>query len=471
MGVFAQSFAPFTASGRKLFASVPDQHNGYSLAFDSVATNGNLTTYYNFSTAWDTLTPSNNCVWWVGNECFKQEKPTWLGGRIDKDAAGMHTFFNLWNEPISVPFHTDDQDTVLMYADGSQQFLLSYDSEGSTDVLGLVDNVRQWTIHHRDLSNNPIPSPINGAVVRVGETMGLVDFFRIDSFPQVLEPVEIIGLQLLGLGLYQLTPALLEDHQPGDEVQWHEYYHLNFGPPWNNYDRYRKYVYLDRTDTQDSVLYTAHQEWFNVGELTLHVDTIQLAYAKNTVIASIPFERFDGTRPMLRKLSYCGIPMWTYDTFLNTGLAYCTEEKCWGPFDTNGPPSQGGTTVVVGLGTFRDHSYIVSPNGYQADDRIVYFKKDGVVCYDEIAMGTPRPIAEQPTVEVFPDPTDGRATFRTSHVVMALEVMDPLGRVVHRSTPFSNTGEIDLTREKNGAYLVRARFANGSMAVQRVIRQ
>jgi hypothetical protein len=466
----AQNYLPFNASNRKLFTSDPDQHWAYSLALDSVVTNGDITSHYNFRTAWDTLTPSN-CGWWGGDACYRHDRPTWLGGRIDKDAAGVHTFFNLWNEAITIPFHTNALDTVVMYADGAQQFLLSYDGEGPGDILGLVDNMRQWTIHHRDLTNNPIPSAINGAAVRVGETLGMTYFFRIDSFPQVLQPVSVAGFESQGVGLYQITPAMLADHQPGDEIQWNEWRYQYNGPPWNNYDRYRKRIFLERTDTPDSVIYVAREEVFNAGELTLNVDTLELKYARNTIIATLPFERFDGTRPWLHRDLYCEIPMWTYDTYLNAGLAYCMEEDCWGPFDTNGPPAQGGMTQVIGLGTYRSHSAIWSPSGYQADDRIIYFKKNGITCMNEAIMGLPNTTMVQPAVQLGPNPTDGLVNFTSAVPIVEVELMDMHGRIMQRTALFNASGNVDLSVHAEGLYVIRFRFANGSISTHRVIRQ
>lgn len=466
--LFGQGYAPFDPSQRKLFAS-PD-HRGFSLAFDSTTTDGNGTQYFNFCAVWDTLTPSN-CPWWGGPECHTQDRPTWLGRRIDRDGVGFHTFHNLWNEGISIPFHTDDQDTLLMYADPGQQFLLSYAGAVSMSVLGQIDSVRQWTIHHRDLANNPINSALNGASIEVGKELGLIRSFRIDSFPLILEPMELMGSEYQAIGLYRITAAMLEDHQPGDEMQTHSWSQQSGGPPWNNYSRYHKRIFLSRTDTPDSVIYSVRTESFDEDVMVMVFDTIIEKYSRAQVIATVPFERYDGTQPVFEERSYCGMDLWKYQTFYNTGLAYCPEENCWGPYDTNGPPPFGGSTQVIGLGLLDSHSFIWTPNGLNSATTVVYFKKNGITCMNEVALGTSTATSSVPIVELMPNPTSDMVNFRATTPVSTVMVYNGLGRSVFEANPFSMSGGVDLSGNPAGVYFVQMRFANGSIGTQRVIRQ
>lgn len=463
----AQSFAPFTANGRQLFASL-DHHRTFSIAFDSTQVNGDTTSYFNFRTVSDTWVPSN-CPWWGGPECRPMDVPTWAGQRIDAAADGGHRFHNVWNEPLHVPFQTDPQDTVVMYTDAAQKFLLVYETEFFMSNLGLVENTRQWRILHRDLLGNTIPSALNDYPIQVGETAGLLRFFRVDSFPQVLEPVELIGRTSPDLGFHSVTPALLHDHQPGDEIQFHETYYMQMGPPWNNYDRYRKYTFLTRQPVLDAVQYSVRQEVFNTGSLDLVVDTITLSYDQTTILATIPFERFDGTQPVLTEVALCGLPLWSYTTFPNQGVAYCEEEHCWGPYDTNGPPPNGQDQEVLGLGRFDHASYILSPNGYSQYDNIVYFKKNGVECLSEVVMGLEPAPPGEPAMTLAPNPSIGTVTLTSRSMMTGAEVLDVQGRVVASASIDGVQSTMDLQASPAGAYVVRVRFADGHSVSQRLL--
>lgn len=462
----AQDFAPFNANSRKLFAT-PDKHTTFGIAFDSTTVNDGTTTFHNYKTVWDTLTPSN-CGWWGGQECNKQDRPTWAGPRIEVLADGNHTLFNLWNEPITLAFSTEPGSQTLMYADGSQQFLLSYVGESPMEVLGLTENVRQWTILHEDLNGDPINSPLNNAPVLVGGTIGLASYFRVDSFPLVLQPVELAGQAEPALGVNTITPAFLHDFQPGDEIQMHNYANYYTGPPSLDHNIYRKIKVLTRTDSPDSVSYELETTVYNVDSATEITGNSTASYSRTEVIAQIPFDRVDGTPSFLGKRDYCGLSLWTYSTFLNTGFAYCPDENCWGPYDTNGPPPVGGTTFVGGLGIYTTSEAIWNPEGYYTEGSIVYFKKNGTECFQEVVMGmsgaSDRPVAFQ----LSPNPSEGLINITSGKPVAQAEVFDTQGRLVANISLDVRLGKLDMRSAQDGLYLVRLRFVDGGVGTQRV---
>lgn len=463
----AQDFAPFNANSRKLFAT-PDKYTTFGIAFDSTTVNGGTTTYHNYKTVWDTLTPSN-CGWWGGQECDKQDRPTWAGPRIEATTDGTHTLFNLWNEPITLAFSTEPGSQTLMYADGSQQFLLGYVGESPMEVLGLTENVRQWTILHKDLNGDPINSPLNNAPVLVGGTIGLASYFRVDSFPLVLQPVELAGQAEPALGVNTITPAFLNDFQPGDEIQTHDFANHYIGPPSWDHNIYRKIKVLSRTDSPDSVSYELETTVFNVDSATEITGNSTASYSRNEVIAEIPFDRFDGTQPFLGMRDYCGLSLWTYGTFLNTGLGYCLEENCWGPYDTNGPPPTGSTLRVGGLGIYSTSESIVSPSGYYTLSDVVYFQKNGTECFQEVIMGmseaSDRPVAFQ----LSPNPSEGLVSISSGKPVAQAEVFDAQGHALANINLDMRLGKLDMRSAPDGLYLVRLRFVDGGVGTQRVV--
>lgn len=463
----AQDFAPFTATSRKLFAT-PDKHTTFGIAFDSTTVDGGTTTYHNYKTVWDTLTPSN-CGWWGGQECNKQDRPTWAGARIEATTDGTHTFFNLWNEPITLAFSTEPGSQTLMYADGSQQFLLSYVGESPMEVLGLTENMRQWTILHEDLNGDPINSPLNNAPVLVGGTIGLASYFRVDSFPLVLQPVELAGQAEPALGVNTITPAFLNDYQPGDEIQTHDYANYYIGPAWLDHNVYRKIRVLTRTDSPDSVSYELETTVYNVDSATEMTGTTTASYSRTEVIAEIPYDRVDGTASFLGKRDYCGLPLWTYSTFLNTGFAYCPDENCWGPYDTNGPPPVGGTTFVGGLGIYTTSEAIWNPEGYTTSNDVIYFKKNGVECMDEVVMGIPESSDRTDPFQLSPNPSEGLVTISSKKPVRQAEVFDAQGHAISNVSLDARQGKLDMRSVPDGLYLVRLRFVDGGVGTQRLV--
>lgn len=429
--------------------------------------NGGTTTYHNYKTVWDTLTPSN-CGWWGGQECNKQDRPTWAGPRIEVAADGTHTLFNLWNEPITLAFSTEPGSQTLMYADGSQQFLLSYVGESPMGVLGLTENVRQWTILHEDLNGDPINSPLNNAPVLVGGTIGLASYFRVDSFPLVLQPVELAGQAEPALGVHTITPAFLNDFQPGDEIQTHDFANYYTGPSSWDHNFYRKIKVLSRTDSPDNVNYELETTVYNVDSATEIIGNSTASYSRTEVIAEIPFDRFDGTQPWLGMRGYCGIPLWTYRTFANMGLGYCPEENCWGPYDTNGPPPYGGMTMVGGLGTYSSWSNLISPSGYTTSHDVVYFKKNGTECFQEVVMGTSGAFGPPVVFQLSPNPSEGLVSILSGKPVAQAEVFDTQGHLAANINLDVRLGKLDMRSAPDGLYLVRLRFVDGGVGTQRV---
>lgn len=468
-GSTAQDFAPFSPSSRKLFANA-DHDQVFSLVFDSVASNSDTASFYNFHTKRDVLLPSN-CGWWTGQECWPMDAPTWAGAEIKVAPNGTHVFHSAFvgDAPITLAFSTVPGSETFMAEAIDQEFLMAYDGTFTLDILGQTEVVRQWTILHQDQFGNAIASPLNGAHIRVGENLGLIDFFRVDSFPLILEPIELVGQASPALGLFEITPAVLEDHQPGDEVQFHETHDLYIGPPWADYDRYRKYVYLTREETPSAVVYTVRQEVFDAGGTEVTVDTITLQADRTTLLGAIPFERFNGAWPHLREGDYCGTPMWAFTQPLHNGIDYCADENCYGGTDTGGPPVEGATTYVVGLGVMDLVEYVYSPYGYTTHHTIVYFKKNGTECFQEVMTGSGQTGAVQRTFQLAPNPTTGVLHISSNRPVESVEVIDVQGHLITTAALDPSRSQLGLGASAEGLYLVRLHFIDGGFATQRVL--
>ncbi|MGV3636053.1 MAG: T9SS type A sorting domain-containing protein [Flavobacteriales bacterium] len=464
----AQAYAPFSPGTKKLFSSFPVHTSGLEIAFDSTTIAEGTTTYHNYKALQDTLTPSG-CAWWVGTDCRHQDKATWIGPRIEQDEQGVHRFFTVLNDTVTLHLATTSGAPMVMYADADQRFLLDYSGAQAEEVLGITENVRKWTVLHQDAGGNTINSALNNATVAIGETIGLIRFFRIDSFPSVLEPVELIGQSGPSLGLHVITPAVLHDFQPGDEVQSEHYAQYVIGPASQNFDFVRKIRILEREDTPTSVVYQAEVTTLQSGSTAPTVQTTSLSYSKTTILATLPLLRYQGTGTELDLEDYCAAPLWTYTTNLNGGVGYCQEENCWGGIDTNGPPPSGYTTLALGLGVYDSLVYVSGPAGYTTSTRIVYFKKNGISCGTEVTVGLTESSAPD-DLAVFPIPSTGTVTVRSASPVQGIQVFDQQGRSIAALTDTAR-GTIDLGRTPDGLYTLHVLFADGTRAQRKVVIQ
>jgi len=72
---FAQDYKLFNSKSKKLFSTYPEKSNTYSLSFDMVTSVSSDSIYYNFFKIEDLNFVSEDCDFWIGPECFKQNVP------------------------------------------------------------------------------------------------------------------------------------------------------------------------------------------------------------------------------------------------------------------------------------------------------------------------------------------------------------------------------------------------------------
>jgi hypothetical protein len=229
--------------------------------------------------------------------CLKQNKTGWAGSSVLNINNSVYTFLQDDGDEISFDFNTNMNDTNLVYIDGTQMLKMSYANTSLTQVLGLSDSVNYYHLYHTDLLGNQISSGLNQFQIAVGKQLGLISFFKIDSFPAQINTLQLLGDQSTSAGFFELNNEMLYDYAVGDEYQ---YYlgsnHSN--PSWGwyvtDYSKYIKYTILNKTLTPDSLIYLASRNTNNLLTNTQILDTIYLRYSRNDVIAGIPYEIFDG---------------------------------------------------------------------------------------------------------------------------------------------------------------------------------
>ncbi|HOW24403.1 MAG TPA: T9SS type A sorting domain-containing protein [Bacteroidales bacterium] len=472
--IVAQNFTLFNASSKKTFTDDPMAGSTFSIAFDSVTNFGNDSLYFNLMGLGNEIY-SDTCEFWGGPFCIQQNKPSWLGSAIIFDNISLYRFITSRSDTLIMNFDLLPGDSSLFYQDAIGKFYMVYEGSDTITTLGIVDSARFYRISNTDASGNTIHSPLNNEGIVVGKQLGLIDFFRIDSFPQILQPLSLIGNRSPDAGLFQLTNEILYDHQPGDEIQYEDRFSHEGGPPWENYHRFIKHHFIERTDTQDSIIYLVARSTFEADSTTEVLDTITLRYQRNEILAVLPFDDIDQSDRLvtkrLYKAGYCDFDLWTYS--ITPGyLIYCSEDNCWGPYDIPGPPPDEEKIYACGLGLYSDKSSVISPPpwGYWSDYRVIYFKKDGITCGDDLIVQVRDPFHLPVSFNTFPNPVRDKLTIHSdfSGVRMLkinnLDGKELLGMVLDEANTI-----IDVSKWKPGIYIVKM-ISSHQIAISKIIK-
>ncbi|MBG0782532.1 MAG: T9SS type A sorting domain-containing protein [Bacteroidales bacterium] len=432
--IIAQDYKLFDSKSQKLFTTFPEKSSTYSLSFDSVVSFGSDSIYYNFYRIGEMNFVSYDCDFWGDPNCYKQNIAVWPGEKISFDNQYNYGFFPGNGNTIQLDF-TPNGDTNIFYEDSTQKFSLSYEFSDTITVLNFPDSARFYTIHHTDLDGNTINSELNNQKIIIGKDLGLVRFFQINEFPEVLNPITLIGQKKQGLGIFNITLGMLYDFEVGDEFQYKEV-HFNTLPYYEdeNYTAYRKHNIIEKDETNDSLIYTIDETIFYEDSSLVINQTIQKVYQKNQVFAQLPFEKFNGDYQWFFMDDYCGLKSWTYRFEAENALVYCEIDNVWGYYDTFGPPSEEETTWAFGLGMFKNNFYdyyngIQYASGY--NHTLIYFKKGDLEC-GNIVVSTAESNLSQKLYQVYPNPVNDQLFIKSPQTSQAyqIEIRNGFGQLI-----------------------------------------
>ncbi|MHC1776833.1 MAG: T9SS type A sorting domain-containing protein [Lentimicrobium sp.] len=456
-----QNYKLFNAGSKMVFTEYPVADSSFSVAFDTAITTGSDSVYFPYCGVDDSYITSENCQFWGAPECSPQIKPIWIGRKIIYDNGSSYLFFNNLGDTLNFNFGLQTGETSLFYEDAIQRFQLFSEGPDTITSLGLVDSARIYRILHTDLQGNVINSALNNQAIIIGKNFGLIRFFQVDQFPGVLKPLVILGNSSPESGMFKLTNAMIYDHQPGDEIQYREWFYREGGPPYENYDRFIKYSYLNRTDTQDSIIYLVTRTVFEMGASNEVTTSLTLKYSREGSIAVVPYDKiypdYIINNRYLKIVDYCGLPLWTYSNKPKY-LVYCSEENCWGPMDVPGPPPIEETRYVAGLGLYLDRSYLFGfpPSGYDYWKGIVYFKKNGQSCGQEVIVGLNTQPLPDYSVNIFPNPAGKKLFIKTESAIDGtIRIFNLNGQLIHESLFENSFAEISTENLSPGIYLVK----------------
>lgn len=444
--------------------------NTYSLSIESAKLIGTDSIYYNFFSLNSDWFESDTCEFWGSSDCIKQNAPAWTGTKMKYDNIETYHFYNLYNDSLTFSFNTEIDGPLQFYRDSIQQFNMMFVGTDTLTILGQLDTARFFSIQHSDLDGNTIDSPLNGHQIVISKLFGLVQFFIVESFPEVLKPLFLIGSESPTAGLRRLTNEMLYDYQPGDELQYRETsWYQPPAPPWYYYTRYRKWVFLERNETVDSLNYIIRQELFYEDSVGIEIDTIAKIYLRSESIAEIPFEKYDGSTKTLRFVEYCDKSRWTYTRNYTEGPVFCDADTCWGSGDTNGPPESWYSSYVVGLGLSSSRYSQSFEYGFDIQKNLIYHQINGEACGGQIYVGIDNFVKRKDKIIIQPNPASHQVQISADADIHQMVVKDLSGHTQLSQSNFSNTTTIDISRLSNGLYFVSILLENGQRQTSKLV--
>ncbi len=471
---FGQNYKLINAKTKKLFATLPDESFTYSLSIEKVQASGPDSLYYNFLNLNPSGFPSDTChATGFESICVRQDRPVWAGPVIKSDNAGQYLFYNLKNDSLRFLFRPDADSTVVFFKDSTWVFSTLFEKTDTITILGKPDSARYFKIIHTDTEGNPVDSPLNGQEIIIGKDFGMVSFFVIDSFPEVLKPIRLVGDESHHAGFWKLTNEMAYNYQPDDEIQYFDasYYEPGSNPPWYNYKRYIKLTFLDRKDTPDSIKYTVKQTIFYVDSTGIETDTITIEYSRSEIIAEIPFEKFDGDNVKKKVFlgDYCGKQHWTYSTFFENENYFCVEDSCW-VFMSYKPPDYKIEEYVEGIGLYNKEQWMIDPvDGYSLVTKIVYYNLGGEVCGKEVIAGIHSPAVPGKKIVLQPNPASLSVYILSPVAITRFSIFDITGAEISTSGSGGKEVMINVNDYPEGLYFIRLWLVNHQVIVKKLV--
>ena len=453
----AQNYRLFDTETKKAFVSSSTPYWCYSLSFDSVTTENSDSVYYNFFTIRNLNFVSENCNFWLGDSCFKQNVPVWFGKKALVN--GYHySFINIWDDTLFMDFSPNPFDTICFYKNDTSRFDMIYAGTDTLTVLNTLDSVRFFNVIRT----------VNGSGqhiidILVGKNTGLISFFKIDLFPLEVRPLYLVGRTNPDAGMTKMTNETVFQYHPGDILEYYEYSHSQYGQPEDNYARYKIYTVLNRRETTDTLIYRMEQVTYFEDSSVLKVDTITKKYLKNKIIAELPFEYFNGNHKRIYLKDYNGRKHWTYKTEYDFTLTYCSLDDVWGYTDTNGPPDELREIYVDSVGYFSyyytnnsmDESYI------QKSIDLIYYKISGYEYGNPMFLGLNNTSTNTAFVKIYPNPAVHKIAVESDDEILHITLLNLSGKQVLSMSAHSKTVSIDISGLLQGIYLVDVLLENG----------
>ncbi|HLO89627.1 MAG TPA: T9SS type A sorting domain-containing protein [Lentimicrobium sp.] len=450
----AQDYQLFNVNSKKVYRTQEVLSKSYSLTFDSASINSSATILYPYRKLDIQETPPTLCHPWGGG-CYARNSATWMGESVIQKPNGDYTFITQSNDSLNFDFTLAPIEANIFYQDENQRFSLSVSAipMDTFHFAGVIDTVKRFPISHTDLEGNIINSALNNYEIIIGKHLGLINFFRIDSFPQLLTPLQLLGNENPPAGIYHLTNAMIYDHQPGDEIQYYKYSH-NAQWPQLNSRQYIKHTFLTRNETEDSLIYEIKVKSFYVDSTMVSFDTISVSYEKNEEVAILPFDfnhsygQYYNTEFSVE--DHLGDLNWTYKTDDHYSLDYCEDDGLWCSSDDHDALSN---SYVLGLGLYKTLYEDLPSYNYNGME-VIYYRKNGIEHGNEAIVGI-NYLQNETITNIIPNPAEEKFRIEGNFINGCIvRINDFNGRTVLQVDKYLKNQPIDISNLNSGIYLI-----------------
>ncbi len=388
---FAQNFTPFNFDSPKRFQEVanPSNDDYFFFACDSTH-NGTIITLKQYlqKSVYLDYTNNPNCNSW-GGPPHPLADTTWLGQKIEYDTTNqILSLQNDSSEVLSFDFGLNLGDSSVFYANGSFKYFIRFDGVGNELIIDSTDNVKNFSIWKYDLSDNLLPSVLNGFALKLSESYGLVSMFDITNFPLMEVPLQLMGHTNPSIGYYQMT---YDELYPWQAVDTLEYRGTNpiMGSSGQHYTLSHKVMIINnRIETADSVfIYSTTENQVDEipGSAPLYPPSFNIsmasvfAFKKGEPVILQPQNSYTtaATAITFDSVQMCGN---RGQLFIDESWSvYCDSCNCWVPYDGNGTDAlRKKYTAGLGVTYQRIQRY-----GNWSDFRtaeLIYSNVNGIQC-------------------------------------------------------------------------------------------
>lgn len=492
----AQVFAPFRVHTKALYTTAPEAGHTSSLYFtasgfinaDSIFLPAKT---FDPSDAEGMIEPgSNNCeidFWGSGGNCHLQNVSMWLGSEMRKIGDSVYRYATSTGEHLFFDFDLAEGESALVYENSDFQLLLVGEGEGTGTYLGIDQNTANYRLEMIDTQGNAIESPLNNAPITLSAELGAIDFMRIDSFPQIMQPVTLAGHVGAEAGVYTVKASEIYDFEEGEVFQY--YRTGNYDDPFVTESYYETRTAASRSETESEIIYTFNIHRFKIdGSLDSNFTETQTV-SKNEHIADVPFEiqeqgdlndpyftngfKFQSLR-FNSDICGSGYSFTTRNSSYYTcpppgGTCYGNPQNIapgeWQPLPAEHHYSPGMGEVFM----FRGWEIVSEISGSETNE-LIYALKNGEACGEQVILSTSNHRPGRQLLKLYPNPASSHFRIEMpggTKRLQTVELHDIQGRHVRTwpatQSPYATDGL------PAGMYVVRAGAREGVFTQKLVI--
>ncbi len=495
-----QIFAPFSTETKALYSSWPQKGPTSSLAIEDTTHFGNQIIFQVVKT-WlhDNTIPPNTelvvdtiCEISTSAEapCYPVTVPHWFGPRIVKVSQHAYDFYSGSEDTLHFDFDMAQGDSTLIYATNEASIFMIYEGSTTATYLNFTDSVANYRLAHLSQSGPIMNSPLHNAPVIIGKQLGIIHFFRMDIFPEILQTVQIIGHAGTESGLYVIKAKDIHDFNVGDIFQYKFEDGGNITEPFSSsYITYTTKTVLSRTDTENEIIYSILEEstkinyWNQWVDTTFSTSTSTLTIDLNEIYAQIPLGSHEPeVHYTFKSLNFvhdsCG-GRWQYAEresdweLCNNHSVSCYANNFY-TFGQNDPyflkvpyVYQFGRGLISSNGGFN----VFGTGFYDEWNReLIYSSKNGLECGDQWILSTNTPAVSRGQLGIYPNPAKSVVHLRHPLALLTLATLhDMQGREVLVASLQHSEPVMDVSTLTSGMYLLRAFDSAGRVYMEKLV--